>query len=98
LGSLRRILGEVAAEEGSHIFLTLSEEGMLRVRHLPAAEGGDETSRALRLVGYTAPSGTPDQAARVIATRVGLSAPVGRPELLARLRERGDRDLLSLLG
>ncbi|GLX08527.1 hypothetical protein [Microbispora sp. NBRC 16548] len=98
LGSLQRILSEVSAEEGSHIFLTLSEEGMLRVRHLPAADGGDETSRALRLVGYTAPSGTPEQAARVIATRVGLTAPVGRPELLARLRERGDRDLLTLLG
>ncbi|GAB3135214.1 hypothetical protein GCM10027161_14210 [Microbispora hainanensis] len=98
LGSLRRILDEVAAEEGSHIFLTLSEEGMLRVRHLPAADGGDATSRALRLVGYTAPSGTPEQAARVIAARVGLTAPVGRPDLLARLRERGDRDLLSLLG
>ncbi|MGI5154636.1 hypothetical protein [Microbispora sp. CA-102843] len=98
LGSLQRILSEVSAEEGSHIFLTLSEEGMLRVRHLPAANGGDETSRALRLVGYTAPSGTPEQAARVIATRVGLAGPVGRPELLARLRERGDRDLLTLLG
>ncbi|MEU6427492.1 hypothetical protein ABZ860_16500 [Microbispora sp. NPDC046973] len=98
LGSLQRILSEVSAEEGSHIFLTLSEEGMLRVRHLPAANGGDETSRALRLVGYTAPSGTPEQAARVIATRVGLVPPVGRPELLARLRERGDRDLLTLLG
>ncbi|MFF4125915.1 hypothetical protein [Microbispora rosea] len=98
LGSLSRILSEVSAEEGSHIFLTLSEEGMLRVRHLPAANGGDETSRALRLVGYTAPSGTPEQAARVIAARVGLTAPVERPELLARLRERGDRDLLTLLG
>ncbi|MEW9529203.1 hypothetical protein [Microbispora sp. NPDC049125] len=98
LGSLRQILTEVAAKEGSHIFLTLSEEGMLRVRHLPAAEGGDPTSLALRLVGYTAPGGTEDQAVRVIATRIGLAGPVSRPELLARLRERGDRDLLSLLG
>ncbi|ETK31137.1 hypothetical protein MPTA5024_36400 [Microbispora sp. ATCC PTA-5024] len=98
LGSLQRILGEVAAEEGGHIFLTLSEEGMLRVRHLPAAAGGDDTSRALRLVGYTAPGGTQDQAVRVIATRIGLSGPVGRAELLTRLRERGDRDLLSLMG
>ncbi|GGO27970.1 hypothetical protein GCM10010116_56070 [Microbispora rosea subsp. aerata] len=98
LGSLQRILSEVSAEEGSHIFLTLSEEGVLRVRHLPAAAGGDETSRALRLVGYTAPGGTPEQAAQVIATRVGLAGPVDRPALLARLRERGDRDLLALLG
>ncbi|WP_405086979.1 hypothetical protein [Microbispora sp. NBC_01389] len=97
LGSLGRILTEVSAEEGSHIFLTLSEEGLLRVRHLPAA-GGDEMRRALRLVGYTAPGGTPEQAARVIATRVGLAGPAGRPEILARLRERGDRDLLTLLG
>lgn len=98
LGSLQRLLSEVSAEEGSHIFLTLSEEGMLRVRHLPAADGGDDTSRALRLVGYTAPSGTPEQATRVIASRVGFTGPVERPELLARLRERGDRDLLALLG
>ncbi|MEO3859722.1 hypothetical protein [Acrocarpospora sp. B8E8] len=98
VGSLQRILTEVAAKEGGHIFLTLSEEGMLRVRHLPSATGGDATSRALRLVGYTAPGGTPDQATRVIATRIGLTGPVGTVELLARLRERGDRDLLSLLG
>ncbi|GIH27282.1 hypothetical protein Aph01nite_55920 [Acrocarpospora phusangensis] len=98
VGSLQRILTEVAAKEGGHIFLTLSEEGMLRVRHLPSATGGDNTSRALRLVGYTAPGGTPDQAVRVIATRIGLTGPIGTVELLARLRERGDRDLLSLLG
>ncbi|MEN3538400.1 hypothetical protein AAH991_25035 [Microbispora sp. ZYX-F-249] len=98
LDSLRGILSEISAEEGSHIFLTLSEEGMLRVRHLPAADGGDQTSRALRLVGYTTPSGTPEQAEQVIATRVGLAGDVERPELLARLRERGDRDLLTLLG
>lgn len=98
LGSLQQILQEVAAKEGSHVFLTLSDEGTLRVRHLPAAGGGDATARALRLVGYTAPGGTRDQAIRVIATRIGLAGPVGQPELLARLRERGDRDLLSLMG
>ncbi|WP_067178759.1 hypothetical protein [Microtetraspora niveoalba] len=98
LGSLQSILTEMAAKEGSHIFLTLSDEGMLRVRHLPAASGGDSTARALRLVGYTAPGGTREQAYRVIATRIGLAGPVAEPELLTRLRERGDRDLLSLLG
>jgi hypothetical protein len=98
LESLQQILKEVAAKEGGHVFLTLSDEGMLRVRHLPGASGGDATARALRLVGYTAPGGTRDQAVRVIATRIGLAGPVGQPELLARLRERGDRDLLSLMG
>ncbi|MGI5492451.1 hypothetical protein [Microtetraspora malaysiensis] len=98
LGSLQTILTEMAAKEGSHIFLTLSDEGMLRVRHLPAASGGDATARALRLVGYTAPGGTREQAFRVIATRIGLAGPVDETELLTRLRERGDRDILSLLG
>nr|WP_157554435.1 hypothetical protein [Herbidospora sakaeratensis] len=98
IDSLGRILSEVAAKEGSHIFLTLSDEGMLRVRHLPAASSGDTIARALRLVGYTAPGGNSDQADRVIATRIGLTGPTPPDELRARLRERGDRDLLSLLG
>lgn len=98
IDSLGRILSEVAAKEGSHIFLTLSDEGMLRVRHLPAANSGDTIARALRLVGYTAPGGNSDQADRVIATRIGLTGPTPPDELRARLRERGDRDLLSLLG
>ncbi|MEU4831493.1 hypothetical protein [Streptosporangium sp. NPDC023615] len=98
LESLGTLLADVGAKEGSHLFLTLSDEGVLRARHLPAA--GDEietTARALRLVGYTAAGGTPDQAVRVIATRVGMSGPAALPDLLTRLRERGDRDLLSLL-
>jgi hypothetical protein len=33
----------------------------------------------------------------VIATRIGMTGPVGLPDLLTRLRERGDRDLLALL-
>ncbi|GAA4202238.1 hypothetical protein GCM10022252_58150 [Streptosporangium oxazolinicum] len=98
LESLMTLLEDVGAKEGSHLFLTLSDEGVLRARHLPAAgEEVETTARALRLVGYTATGGTPEQAKRVIATRVGMTGPVGTPELLTRLRERGDRDLLSLL-
>ncbi|MEV4528076.1 hypothetical protein [Streptosporangium sp. NPDC049304] len=98
LESLRTLLEDVGAKEGSHLFLTLSDEGVLRARHLPlAGEEVETTARALRLVGYTAAGGTPEQARRVIATRVGMTGPVGFPELLTRLRERGDRDLLSLL-
>ncbi|GGQ21267.1 hypothetical protein [Streptosporangium pseudovulgare] len=98
LSSLGPLLADVGAKEGSHLFLTLSDEGVLRARHLPAADPDDEPlARALRLVGYTAPGGTPEQAVRVIATRVGLTGPVNSPDLLSRLRERGDRDLLSLL-
>ncbi|MEV7013856.1 hypothetical protein [Streptosporangium sp. NPDC051022] len=98
LESLKTLLEDAGAKQGSHLFLTLSDEGVLRARHLPAAgKEVEPIARALRLVGYTAPGGTPEQAARVIATRVGMTGPVGLPDLLARLRERGDRDLLSLL-
>jgi hypothetical protein len=97
--SLKQLLDGVNAKEGGHLFLTLSEEGVLRARHLPAAGPDvDPIVRALRLVGYTAPGGTPEQAARVISTRIGMPTnPAGQPDLLVRLRERGDRDLLSLL-
>ncbi|WP_157549135.1 hypothetical protein [Nonomuraea candida] len=99
LESIERLLVDVGAREGGHLFLTLSDEGVLRARHLPvAAAGAEKITKALRLVGYTAPGGTRDQAARVIATRIGMTGPVALPDLLNRLRERGDRDLLDLLG
>ncbi|YCK34502.1 hypothetical protein ACNF49_10535 [Actinomadura sp. ATCC 39365] len=98
LESIERLLVDVGAKEGGHLFLTLSDEGVLRARHLPvAAQNAESITKALRLVGYTAPGGTRDQAARVIATRIGLTGPVELPDLLTRLRERGDRDLLALL-
>ncbi|MEU0565895.1 hypothetical protein ABZ297_10955 [Nonomuraea sp. NPDC005983] len=98
LESVERLLADVGAKEGGHLFLTLSDEGVLRARHLPvAAQGAEKITKALRLVGYTAPGGTKDQAARVIATRIGMTGPVALPDLLTRLRERGDRDLLALL-
>ncbi|GGP11853.1 hypothetical protein LDL08_31520 [Nonomuraea glycinis] len=98
LETIERLLADVGAKEGGHLFLTLSDEGVLRARHLPvAAQGAEHITKALRLVGYTAPGGTRDQAARVIATRIGMTGPVGLPDLLTRLRERGDRDLLALL-
>nr|WP_055508402.1 hypothetical protein [Nonomuraea pusilla] len=97
--SVVRLLADVGAREGGHLFLTLSDEGVLRARHLPvAAQGAETITKALRLVGYTAPGGTREQAARVIATRIGMTGPVSLPDLLTRLRERGDRDLLELLG
>ncbi|PZG05523.1 hypothetical protein [Nonomuraea aridisoli] len=98
LVSIAQLLVDVGAKEGGHLFLTLSDEGVLRARHLPvAAQGAEKITKALRLVGYTAPGGTKEQAARVIATRIGMTGPVPLPDLLARLRERGDRDLLELL-
>jgi len=97
LDAIRPLLIEAGAVVGGHLFVTLTEEGVLRARHLPAATGTDKAEQALRLVGYTAPAGSMDQALRVIATRVGMDGSAPRNDLLARLRERGDRDLLSLL-
>ncbi|MFI9556977.1 hypothetical protein [Nonomuraea endophytica] len=98
LESVSRLLVDVGAKEGGHVFLTLSDEGVLRARHLPvAAPSADKITRALRLVCYTAPDAGLEVAARVIATRIGMTGPVALPDVLARLRERGDRDLLDLL-
>jgi hypothetical protein len=97
--SMGRLLHDVGAAPGSHLFITLADETTLRARHLPGIPDttGDEITRVLRLVGYTAPGGTMDQAIRVIGTRVGMKAPVSADDLVNRLRERGDRDLLALL-
>ncbi len=97
--SMGRLLHDVGAAPGSHLFITLADETTLRARHLPGVpdSAGDEITRVLRLVGYTAPGGTMDQAIRVIGTRVGMKAPVTADDLVHRLRERGDRDLLALL-
>ena len=97
LETIRPLLIEAGAQVGGHLFVTVTEDGMLRARHLPAVAGADKAAQALRLVGYTAPGGTMDQALRVIATRVGMDGATPRADLLGRLRERGDRDLLSLL-
>ncbi|MFI6500612.1 hypothetical protein [Nonomuraea typhae] len=98
LESVARLLLDVGAKEGGHVFLTLSDEGVLRARHLPvAAPSADKITKALRLVCYTAPDAGLEVAARVIATRIGMTGPVALKDVLARLRERGDRDLLALL-
>ena len=98
LESVGRLLRDAGASAGSHLFLTIDDENTLHARHLPAAKSeADATTRALRLVGYTAPGGTMDQAVRVIATRIGMTGPVTLDDLVTRLRERGDRDLLSML-
>lgn len=94
---VNRLFKDIGAVIGGHVFLTLSDEGVLRARHLAPVDDSDALAAALRLVGYTAPGGTLEQAVRVIATRIGIPGPVTLPDLLPRLRERGDRDLLALL-
>ena len=100
LESLRTLLDDMGAKPGGHLFLTVAEEDkVLRARLVPASTGdADRGTLALRLVGHTTTGGESlEETSRVLATRVGMTGPVGLPELMNRLRERGDRDLLSLM-
>lgn len=98
MGSIRNILVEFKAAEGDHVFLTLSDGGELLTRFLPAAPPGlPPLNRALHLIGYTAPVQSEAEALPLIGTRIGLAEDATRDEVLARLRERGDRDILGFL-
>ncbi|GAA1277955.1 hypothetical protein GCM10009677_35170 [Sphaerisporangium rubeum] len=94
------LLTDMEATPGAHLFLTVAEDDeVLRTRLVPAASGdSDKGAMALRLAGHTS-GGTEslEETIRVLATRIGMTGPVGLPDLMNRLRERGDRDLLSLM-
>jgi hypothetical protein len=101
IDSLGQLLHEMGAQPGAHLFLTVPEEDkVLRARLVPAPPGDlDKGTLALRLAGHTAKgeSESLEETIRVLATRIGMTGPVGLPDLMNRLRERGDRDLLSLM-
>ncbi|MCF6467460.1 hypothetical protein FAF44_03400 [Nonomuraea sp. MG754425] len=99
MGSIRNVLSEYKANEGDHVFLTVSDGGELLTRHLPAAPVGmPPVNRALYLFGYTAPVSSEIEGLRLIGARIGLPDTATREEILGRLRERGDRDILGFLG
>jgi hypothetical protein len=99
MGSIRNVLAEYKAGEGDHVFLTVSDGGELLTRYLPAAPVGmPPVNRALYLLGYTAPVSSEMEGLRLIGARIGLPDTATREEILARLRERGDRDILAFLG
>src|SRR5262249_31143665 len=98
MGSIRPVLAEYNAAEGDHVFLTVSDGGELLTRFLPASPPGlPALNRALHLIGYTAPVASEADGLRLIGARIGLPDGAARDEVLARLRERGDRDILSFL-
>ncbi|NJP98149.1 hypothetical protein HCN51_53490 [Nonomuraea sp. FMUSA5-5] len=99
MGSIRNVLAEYKAQEGDHVFLTVSDGGELLTRYLPAAPVNmPPINRALYLFGYTAPVSSEMEGLRLIGARIGLPDTATREEILARLRERGDRDILGFLG
>ncbi|RCG31416.1 hypothetical protein DQ384_11970 [Sphaerisporangium album] len=101
IDSLGPLLDELEAEPGSCLFVTIAEEDQVLRAGLvpPPPADADKNTQALRLAGYTV-TGAPEsleETIRVLATRIGMTGPVGLPDLMNRLRERGDRDLLSLM-
>ncbi|GII93112.1 sigma factor-like helix-turn-helix DNA-binding protein [Sinosporangium siamense] len=99
MGSIRNILSESNAAEGDHVFLTVSDGGELLTRYLPAAPPAmPPVNRALHLIGYTAPVASEAEGYRLIGARIGLPETAPREDIIARLRERGDRDILGFLG
>jgi len=98
MGSIRNILQEYNAMEGDHVFLTVSDGGELLTRFLPSASPQiPPLNRALHLIGYTAPVASEAEGLRLIGARIGLPEGTSKEEILAALRERGDRDILGFL-
>ncbi len=98
MGSIRPVLADYNASEGDHVFLTVSDGGELLTRFLPAAAPGlPALNRALHLIGYTAPVASEAEGLRLVGARIGLPEGATREEVLSRVRERGDRDILGFL-
>ncbi|NUR89901.1 MAG: hypothetical protein HOY71_37970 [Nonomuraea sp.] len=99
MGSIRNVLADFKAGDGDHVFLTVSDGGELLTRFLPAAPPSmPPLNRALYLIGYTAPVNSELEGLRLIGARIGLPDNAAREDVLTRLRERGDRDILGFLG
>ncbi|WP_329085798.1 sigma factor-like helix-turn-helix DNA-binding protein [Streptosporangium sp. NBC_01469] len=98
MGSIRPVLIAANASEGDHVFLTVSDGGELLTRYLPAASPTlPALNRGLHLIGYTAPVASEAEGIRLIGARIGLPDGCTREEVIARLRDRGDREILAFL-
>ncbi|GAA4953997.1 hypothetical protein GCM10023224_44030 [Streptomonospora halophila] len=100
--SLRPLLRRLSAQPGDRVFITVNGD-RLDARRLPAADMSSHgpTSRALHLIGYTAPAAT-EEALKIIARRIsedGSDDRAAEPQaLLDSLTERGDTDIAHELG
>ncbi|WP_067964290.1 hypothetical protein [Nocardiopsis trehalosi] len=98
--SLRPLLRRLSAQPGDRVFITVNGD-RLDARRLPAADLSDHgpTSRALHLIGYTAPAPT-EEALKIIARRIsedGEDSTADPRTLLDRLNRRGDTDIAAEL-
>ncbi len=98
--SLRPLLRRLSAQAGDRVFITVNGD-RLDARRLPAADLSDcgPTSRALHLIGYTAPAAT-EEALKIISRRItedGDDSNTDPRALLDLLTRRGDTDIAGEL-
>ncbi|WP_046468521.1 hypothetical protein [Allosalinactinospora lopnorensis] len=98
--SLRPLLRRLSAQPGDRVFITVQND-RLDARRLPAADLSDygPTSKALHLIGYTAPAST-EEALRIISHRIREDendSPVTTQTLMELLAQRGDDDIIEEL-
>lgn len=98
--SLRPLLRRMEARPGDHVFLTVDGD-RLDARRLAATDIAEHSpaSRALHLIGYTAPAAT-EEALEIILRRVCESDQIGPIEVgrvLEVLDRRGDTDIAAEL-
>ncbi|GAA3757517.1 hypothetical protein GCM10022205_51190 [Spinactinospora alkalitolerans] len=98
--SLRPLLRRLSAQPGDRVFITVNGD-RLDARRLPSADLTDHgpTSKALHLIGYTAPAST-EEALEIIARRISEDtdgAPTDPTRLLDLLTKRGDTDIVNEL-
>ncbi|GAB3691820.1 sigma factor-like helix-turn-helix DNA-binding protein [Nocardiopsis oceani] len=96
MSSIRALLLRENAAQGDLAFLTITE-GEVRCRVLSPAEPATDgvLGRALRLAGIADP--TPDPLA-ALADAVGLASQSSRTQVQRHLTDRGDGDILAVLG
>ncbi|MEE2038803.1 sigma factor-like helix-turn-helix DNA-binding protein [Nocardiopsis sp. CT-R113] len=97
MSSVRTLLLEADATEGDHAFITISE-GRVVCRVSPAeCPHTAPLSRALHLAGVTGTGGGPGSVSALTAA-IGLEPGASLQEAREHLADRGDSDILAVLG
>lgn len=99
LVSLRAILAGLAAHEGDMVFISSIHPGRLEAR-LVRGDASVRLPRWARALRHTGVDPVPEQVnlPELLGARVGLEPGVDLKAVLHRLQQRGDADVLELLG
>lgn len=94
--TIRRFLPPLEVAEGDRIWLRFAPEGFGVSRATPAATGGDAARALLNAIGFD-DRDTPDTALAVLNTAIDLRADAPLRRTVARLRHRGEEELIDLV-